>query len=335
MFDVSFGSNLIDIDTLFIWTGISYFLILYCSWDIPDIWEKVKGLESLFLSLIFGFSFSVLTNILLFPLLDLVVIVTSHLGEVLGLPLMADPITVEGSVVFSGIIGIIFTISIIIGATISYFSLGGSIIVKIIRKMFVYNDISNHFPRFQILKDFNLPQLLIFAIPMLFFSFAQVLLGLGGLYFCFAFEQNIGALWPGISILIKIFILIVSLFWIYFGGLLFTIYGRITLPFVLVIVGILRGYLDQLFNINQSAQTQIGEKLRWMDKHFNLVFLMACVFFMSVLLLKFQENQIQLIGMGIVFGIITILCALAVIPNVRFTHLKTTTGKIRRLFNRE
>jgi hypothetical protein len=61
------------IDPLFyFWLAIWYLIILFHSWNIPEIWDKIKGVETLFLAGVLSYFLTQLTRNIILPLIDFI-----------------------------------------------------------------------------------------------------------------------------------------------------------------------------------------------------------------------------------------------------------------------
>jgi hypothetical protein len=285
-----------SIDPLFyFWLAVWYLIILFHSWDIPVIWDKIKGVETLFIAGVLGYILTQLTRNFIFPVKDIISkTVESGLAN---LPLVDLP-TIPGSGPGNDIINIV---------SIELFMLSFSIILFMGTIFFILwvlrycldpdGTIFNNHKRFATLDKLKM---LTLGTPLLVILVSFVILIL--------FEGLIGSILNIFKLPISFSSIIDLVYWI-LGIILGLIMLIILIPFITdygkqiyAIIFAAAGKISQFYKnytaTKQSEDANIFLK-NLFDRHRNEVFLFFTLWVIVVTLREYEYGRLSIIETGI------------------------------------
>jgi predicted KAP-like P-loop ATPase len=200
---------------LLFWISFFYLVILFHSFGIGKIWDRINGVELLFLSAVIGYIYYNASISLIFPLIDfikkLIGLIPTQIPSFISiLNLQINYTEIASFFVF-------LFVSILI-ATISYFIVIFSMyaVIKILEFCLdPQNDIFPYYQRFIFLQKNQIPKTVVFRIPYFLFVIGIICIGLGALVNS---VQNIvisSDIWVLINTFLQIIIFFACIFIIY------------------------------------------------------------------------------------------------------------------------
>jgi len=174
----------LPIDSLFnpvllFWISFFYLVILFHSYGIAKIWNRINGVELLFLSAVVGYIFYIATIYLIFPLIGLI-------NGLIGLfpkTIIASLSLFQINYTDLGQLFVYLFVTILV-PLFSYFIIISSIylVIKLIQYCLDPNNvIFPNYRRFVVLKKIKLSNTIVLDIPYFFFLISVICLLLGGL----------------------------------------------------------------------------------------------------------------------------------------------------------
>jgi len=212
MFDLNF-ENLFNPVLLF-WISFFYLVILFHSFGIAKIWNKINGVELLFLSAVVGYVYYIASIYLIFPLINAIKSLIDLSIAMIPSSLLSLQINYSDFTKF-----FVYLCITILVPIISYFIVIFSIylVIKFIQYCLDPNDeIFSNYQRFIFLKKVQFSNAIVFSIPAFIFTASVILLCLGGISNTI---QNIVISWDSwvmVSTLLQIFVFFLSCIIIYF-----------------------------------------------------------------------------------------------------------------------
>lgn len=170
-----------NIDTsLFYWTVIAYFLLLYHSFDIKEVQNKIRGVELLFVSVALGTLLSVISEYLFSPSLNLIYnwFIDWKIAKGLSFTFnpfqryLHEPLTTQMEYFAFGVFFAFFLYVAFVYLT--------TIIIKLIQKILdPHNEIYPKYRRFSIFTENKVPEIVIWGFPRLLSSIGVLILVIG------------------------------------------------------------------------------------------------------------------------------------------------------------
>lgn len=273
----------IVVSNLFFWTVLAYFIILYHTFDIKEIQNKLKGVELLFISIALGTIFSLIYDFLYPIFYRIYNWIESLKGASVSLPLTNNPFQPELLSVDRYLLGY-FTIGLgmilFVYLMLTYSSF---LIIKTIQFCFDPNkDIFTKYKRFKVFSDNNITKILLFGFPRLL---AGIILFILMIDLIIGFVVNTPNLPFNLFGLINvIFALLYSILIIVIGGLLVTVlYDDILLIKPIFYKGLGRLKKYQQKSTNNRVVTKQNKVILFFEKYINIqiYFLLALMIIIS------------------------------------------------------
>ena len=285
----------------YFWLAVWYLIILFHSFGIPEIWNKIKGVDILFISGVLGYFLTLLTRIVIFPVLSLIKKIFETLASNLkDLPLVDLP-NVPGSGPGNDIINIVCISLFMLAFSILLFTGAIFFILWILRRAFDPQDIIfKRFRRFREINKVELNRVIPIYIPrFLIFGTFVILILFEGIIGSF---QNIYKLTLSFSSIFDyiyyIVFIAVGLFMIKFFLIIINDDGKKIFTFISAITGKTSQFHENFVKSIQSNNANIYLK-NLFDKKRNLFLII--LFSIVPVLRDYQYGRSSMIEIRLYF----------------------------------